>query len=386
MMFIAFVYLLFVHQALSLKKSDFDPTNPKSVLRTGLDQFNDHSFPTLEEQLKDVSLPPLRMYIERLHSQYSTKYQTLPRFWKFVLSDYYSLDFNSVSYAERVDTVHRDGVTIGNTIYFPKEMDFEDFTDDELEDLLSELYFAGLYKERGAGSLLRGAGLGNQGSLNLHHSPEEREAREYTRSVFGEIRKRLKSSPLQKLHDGCDDALKIRSPDCASSVHRYCLSRSLDAGIPQEVLYDVASIACFKSSWYGDVSKEDLKATGVEYDQANTQSPGSVSAAAKWCKGRGGAGLVQEVVGQTGATVACFLPSWIGEVTEEVMRRKAGGCQATEPQSASCMAAAHRWCEGTGKGGAGIPQGADRETFIVACFEAGWYGDVPVIADEKHEL
>ncbi len=90
------------------------------------------------------------------------------------IQSFYSVDLHNVRFAININTIHGSNITIGNTIYFVKAMDFNDVND--AWTLYHELEHVGQYAQRGGvepflseyvlkagGSVLRG---GN--SIDIH--------------------------------------------------------------------------------------------------------------------------------------------------------------------------------------------------------------------------
>jgi hypothetical protein len=133
---------------------------------------------------------------------------------------------------------------------------------------------------------------------------------------------------LVELHSGCDSVSKSRNSDCVAAMHHYCEKHNLGgAGISQEVGGDAIGVACVKRNWYGSVP--------------------------------------------------------LHELTKIV-----NGCNnIAGSQTGACVAAVHRWCSQSGKGGVGVVQETGKEqgvpVFGVACFAAKTYQDVPLTALQK---
>src|ERR1700737_113731 len=62
---------------------------------------------------------------------------------------------------------------------------------------------------------------------------------------------------LESFHPGCNSMSRSRDPDCVATIHRFCTGRG-GAGISQEVGGAVFGVACFAPSWYGDVPLSQL--------------------------------------------------------------------------------------------------------------------------------
>ncbi|MBA3965064.1 MAG: hypothetical protein H0X47_04710 [Nitrospirales bacterium] len=184
---------------------------------------------------------------------------------------------------------------------------------------------------------------------------------------------------LTALHPGCNANSKSREPDCVAAMHRVCSQAGRGgAGVSQEVGTDVFGVACFNPSWYGDVSLNDLKNKHPGCNNlGKSQNPDCVAAVHRWCADtKNGYGIVQEV-GNGVFGVACFASQSYQDVSISELANHHGGCNDPgKSQNPDCVAAMHRWCVATGKGTVGLSQEVGRSVFGVACFNASWYGDI----------
>ncbi|NEO00909.1 MAG: hypothetical protein F6K50_37455 [Moorea sp. SIO3I7] len=189
---------------------------------------------------------------------------------------------------------------------------------------------------------------------------------------------------LSDYHSGCNSLGKSRSPDCVAAIHRYCDKNSRGgAGLSQEVGAGVFGVACFNPTWYGDVSVNTLRSYHQGCDNlGKSQAPECVAAIHRYCfeKHGAGAGLSQEV-GAGVFGVACFNPTWYGDVSVNTLRSYHQGCDNLgKSQAPECVAAMHRYCFEKRGAGAGLSQEVGAGVFGVACFNPTWYGDVaPVL-------
>ncbi len=135
------------------------------------------------EVLDQAAIPPeMRGYIQYLEVQAKDKKRGLPNELKSAISGKYNIDFDKVRYATGIDTVHGQAITIGNNIYFPRSIDFNDRSD--LHWMLHELEHVRQYKVHNgiAPFLLKyvvqgGIQIGSKGSFDIHDNIElEREA------------------------------------------------------------------------------------------------------------------------------------------------------------------------------------------------------------------
>ena len=176
----------------------------------------------------------------------------------------------------------------------------------------------------------------------------------------------------------------IRGSDCTAAIHRYCERQNRGgAGFPQEIGSKsgrpIHGVACFKPSWYGDVPLNLLAAGHSGCNNIDkSQSADCMSAVHRWCAadGRGGAGLAQEV-GPSSFGVACFQPSSYQDVSINDLRAQIGGCDSVDKsQTSACLAAIHRWCNENHKGTAGLAQEVGNGVLGVACLNSAGYSDV----------
>ena len=208
-------------------------------------------------------------------------------------------------------------------------------------------------------------------------------------------------STLNQFHPGCDDLEyppndprprghpvfpDSRNPDCVAAVHRFCsVGNRGGAGVTQEVGNSGGTfgVACFRPSWYGDVPLSDLTHLHPGCDSlTKSQTPECMSAVHRWCGGRGGAGLVQEL-GAGVFGVACFQTTSYQDVSTNDLRSLHSGCDSTsKSQKADCVAAIHRWCvnnrnSSPGRNAsAGLSQETGNGVLGVACFNSTLYTDV----------
>ena len=177
-----------------------------------------------------------------------------------------------------------------------------------------------------------------------------------------------------------------RTPNCMAAIHRFCSLESRGgAGIAQDVgpaAQGAFGVACFKPSWFGDVPIAQLKQLNAGCDDpGKSQSPGCVSAVHRYCAaGKGGAGLVQEV-GNGVFAVACFQTSHYQDVPVVNLKTLSSGCDDVgKSQQQDCVTAIHRWCVNNGKGTGGLSQEVGNGVLGVACFTGTTHSDVPVSA------
>lgn len=137
---------------------------------------------------------------------------------------------------------------------------------------------------------------------------------------------------LMSLHDGCDSVHRARSPDCVAAIHRYCTGAHGGAGLSQEIpTAHTLQVACLSTTFYGDVSVDDLRVHHAGCNLRGSQESDCVAAMHRWCihNGKGGAGIAQEV-GNGVFGVACFAPEWFGDVSVEQLRSIHPGCNAAQ--------------------------------------------------------
>lgn len=71
--------------------------------------------------------PVAQAYVNFLAQQARGKYKPLPQWLKLVLQEMaaYDIDLTIVSYAEGIDTIFGNGVTIGYCIHFPRGINLD---------------------------------------------------------------------------------------------------------------------------------------------------------------------------------------------------------------------------------------------------------------------
>lgn len=184
-------------------------------------------------------------------------------------------------------------------------------------------------------------------------------------------------------HNGCDSPSNARSPDCVAAMHRYCAkSGHGGAGMSQELALSSIGVACVNPNWYGDVQLSELRRlhNGCD-DIRKSQTSDCMAAVHRWCNqsGKGGGGIVQEV-GDSVLGVACINAKYYGDAPLHQLTNEHSGCShPNASQDSDCVAAVHRWCIRHGHGDAGISQEVGDGVFGVACFNVSWYGNVRVL-------
>ncbi|BBM86336.1 RICIN domain-containing protein [Candidatus Uabimicrobium amorphum] len=92
-------------------------------------------------------------YLKYLSDQAKDKRKYLPQeFIRIVQKHYRSIDLQKVTYAEDINTVHGDAITIGSEIYFPTRVDLTD--GDDVFWMLHELEHVVQYKKIGVSTFL----------------------------------------------------------------------------------------------------------------------------------------------------------------------------------------------------------------------------------------
>ena len=138
--------------------------------------------------------PIVEGYIGFLENQVGNNLQSLDEDFIARIQRFYPIDLHNIRYATGINTLHGSNITIGNTIYFIKEIDLTD--EDDAVLTYHELQHAVQYSRRGGvaqfmteyilkagGSILRG---GN--SIDMHDNIDlEREAINKANEVSSQI-------------------------------------------------------------------------------------------------------------------------------------------------------------------------------------------------------
>lgn len=156
---------------------------------------------TIRSYLNQGLVPPItREYFTYLDRQ--ARYKEIPSKLKRILSTKYStVNLSSVKYAENINTVHGKAITVGNKIYFPRRVDFNDYSD--LYWLLHELEHVSQYQVHGGKEaflvkyLINGAlEIGRNGSIDIHGSINlERDAKNKADAIIAYAWNSLNASP-----------------------------------------------------------------------------------------------------------------------------------------------------------------------------------------------
>mmetsp|Transcript_6502 Transcript_6502/g.18148 ORF Transcript_6502/g.18148 Transcript_6502/m.18148 type:complete len:335 (-) Transcript_6502:2417-3421(-) len=185
---------------------------------------------------------------------------------------------------------------------------------------------------------------------------------------------------LRSYHDGCNSVHKSRNPACVAAMSRFCGEKCNCGGVSQQVGAGVFGVGCFPEHEsivkVTDLQKHHPGCNSVHISQSNE----CFSAVHRWCgaMGHGDVGIVQEV-GADEFLVACADSTWYGDVSIQDLRQLHGGCDSVgKAQQADCVAAINTWCNANGKGGMGLAQELGNGVIGVGCFNSEWYGDVAV--------
>jgi hypothetical protein len=109
-------------------------------------------------------------------------------------------------------------------------------------------------------------------------------------------------SELRAEHPGCNAPGQAYTSDCVAAIHRWCAKhRAAGGGTAQELGREVIGVACFKTTWYGDISVSDRCVR-------NSRDMGCIAYTSQFCRARSSdnAGLPQEV-GAHVLGVACLV-------------------------------------------------------------------------------
>ncbi len=190
----------------------------------------------------------------------------------------------------------------------------------------------------------------------------------------------LSCNDLVCYHDGCTDSANSREPACVAAESRFCGDRGFAMGMSLENVFNRVSVGCVAAPFRQDISMFELKARIPGCD-ANwkSQQPECMAAVHRACVARGyGAGMSQEV-GANWLAVACVPAGWAGDVSIAELKARIPGCDANwKSQKPECAAAVHRACVARGFS-AGLSQEVGANVLGVACFNASFQADVPVI-------
>ncbi len=101
------------------------------------------------DQVRQYSMPVAANYIAHLNAQASGRYRSLPpELIRILAPQYPRTDLGRVRYAENIDTIHGQAITIGDRIYFPTSIDLRN-TESHFYWLLHELEHVGQYRAHG---------------------------------------------------------------------------------------------------------------------------------------------------------------------------------------------------------------------------------------------
>jgi uncharacterized membrane protein len=148
---------------------------------------------TVRSYLQQGLVPPIiREYFTYLDTQ--ARYKQIPSDIRRILTKKYpGVSINSIRYAENVDTVHGQAITVGYKIYFPSSVDFSN--DNDLHWLLHEIEHVSQYQAHGGVEpflikyLVNGAiEIGRNGSIDIHDAINlERDAENKANSILDSV-------------------------------------------------------------------------------------------------------------------------------------------------------------------------------------------------------
>ncbi|MFZ4664266.1 MAG: hypothetical protein ACOYNY_45135, partial [Caldilineaceae bacterium] len=140
--------------------------------------------------------PAVREYFAYLDSQANGKWKEIPSELQDILRPHYpKVIMGNVRYADNIDTVHRQGITVEDRIYFPVSVNFD--TPGDFYWLLHELEHVGQYRVVGGADAFvlkylfqGGLEIFTKGSINVHDSISlEEEAISKSERIFNETYK-----------------------------------------------------------------------------------------------------------------------------------------------------------------------------------------------------
>jgi hypothetical protein len=117
--------------------------------------------------------PIVDQYLGHLRNQAARRWRRLSDEFIADVQPFYSIDLRQVRFAENIDTVHGQAITVGYEIFFPSDIDLDD--DDDFKLMLHELEHVVQYRGRGgvepflAEYLLKSTGqVISRRSFNVH--------------------------------------------------------------------------------------------------------------------------------------------------------------------------------------------------------------------------
>ncbi|MFT3772488.1 MAG: DUF4157 domain-containing protein [Minicystis sp.] len=102
---------------------------------------------TVDTGLSSLATGIVAGYLSYLEQQASERWQKIPAPLVDWLRPHYDIDMDAVRYADDVDTIHGQGITVDQRIYFPRRMDFSRPLD--VRWLLHELQHCEQYRKLG---------------------------------------------------------------------------------------------------------------------------------------------------------------------------------------------------------------------------------------------
>lgn len=125
------------------------------------------------------------------------------------------------------------------------------------------------------------------------------------------------SNELRQFHQGCHNATtQSTSLECLIAVRRWCLDKKYgNSGLTQQINHPEFGVACIQADSFDMVPIASLRAEHDNCSDPNGVGEGCFAAAHRWCarNRRGVLGLPQEP-GNQELGIACFIPTWYGEI------------------------------------------------------------------------
>jgi len=148
--------------------------------------------------------PIVREYFTYLENQGNGRWKALPDRLQYILTPKYDkVILSEVRYAENIDTIHGQAITVGNNIYFPQSINLNNPTD--IPWLLHELEHVSQYNAHGGKEafvvkyLVNGAlQIGRNGSINIHDAINlERDAENKAIRIQEQVSREWTAQPVQ---------------------------------------------------------------------------------------------------------------------------------------------------------------------------------------------
>src|SRR5258707_1099170 len=109
------------------------PGIPTPVLYDAVTQFGNHTddllnyikLGTISPQLAEIAT----VYLTSLETQAIGHYKSIPEPLKRLLRPHYNVNLDEARYAEKINTIHGQAITVDNHLFFPQSIDLTTFGD-----------------------------------------------------------------------------------------------------------------------------------------------------------------------------------------------------------------------------------------------------------------